>query len=271
MNRRFLVRATLLILSITIVLLILASIFPQAVVDGLLWLQPVNVPPQPQVHAERGALPSGVVGLQEWVQEPGGAYRRNSSSGFLLQIDAGQVVGVTTAHSLFQGDPGHVYEHIALGVNAQATPLAVSAAYYGPPGVAFSSHDLSVDYTLLKLEDAASPYALSPDPRGAPQPGERVALFSGLGDGRGGPLRWDGTVISVEPSAVIVYMDPGERFPGGMSGSPVLSLTTGKVVGMATGASLRGTRWLIGLHPMGHLLALIRAATEFPEMNKFRR
>jgi hypothetical protein len=66
-------------------------------------------------------------------------------------------------------------------------------------------------------------------------------------------------------------MDAADWNPAGMSGSPILSQNTGQVVGMALGAAQRGQRWLIGVHPIGHLVQLAETASDFPLITDFAR
>jgi hypothetical protein len=132
--------------------------------------------------------------------------------------------------------------------------------------------NLAADYVLLKLDDQDQSAALLPDPRGTAQPGERVAVYSGLGDESGGPFIWTGTVYSVSDEGVFVLMDEANVDPNGMSGSPVISQYTGKVVGMViAGVIWSRTRWLIGFHPVAHLLTQASAAVEFPKITDFHR
>jgi hypothetical protein len=128
-----------------------------------------------------------------------------------------------------------------------------------------------MDYALLKIDAAEPAFLLDPDPRGQPQAGERITLFSGLGDGRSDPLRWEGTVQSVKPTEILVYMDAAPFNPAGMSGSPVFSQHTGKVVGMVIRGALRRSRWLLGLHPIWHLVQAAETADEFPRIVDVRR
>jgi hypothetical protein len=130
---------------------------------------------------------------------------------------------------------------------------------------------MSVDFVLLKTDgNIDSNLVLTPDPRGAPQPGERVSLYSGLGDGTGGLRILEGTVQSVEPTAVWVLMDPSE-YPGGMSGSPLLSQHTGQVIGMAIATAPRGGRHRIGFHPIGSIVAQAESAVNFPMIADYQR
>jgi hypothetical protein len=59
--------------------------------------------------------------------------------------------------------------------------------------------------------------------------------------------------------------------PGMMSGSPVLSVHTGQVVGMALAATFQDGSLLIGIHPIGSLVAEAEAATVFPRLRDYRR
>jgi hypothetical protein len=94
---------------------------------------------------------------------------------------------------------------------------------------------------------------LEPDPRGAPQPGERVSLHSGLGDGRGGPRILPATVESVDDNGAWIRMD--EVFdPALMSGSPVVSQHTGRVVGMTIVMNWAPGTLRLGLNPIGSII-----------------
>ena len=272
--RLILVRALIVVLSLLAVLALLAAVFREQVAEGVVWLMaalPVTTPPPPTILAARDALPQGPVGLHQWIQAPGGEYMSVETSGFLLKLPSGAIIGVTTAHSLFLGNPDRRLARVALGVNGQIAPLAVADTYYGPPGVPFTGNDFAADYVLLKVGAVDSAFALTPDPRGLPQPGERVTLFSGLGDGLGGAYPLSGTVLSAEATGVFIYMDEPNFNPAGMSGSPVFSQYTGQVVGMTIAASLRHARWVIGLHPIGHLVQLAEAAREFLPIADYQR
>jgi hypothetical protein len=274
---RTVIRALIIILSILAAGLISVSFIPQPLAQGLSWLinaGPIITPPPPTLFLPRGTLPIGVVGLEQWTREPGQDYAASGTSGFMMKLDGGGIIGVTTAHSLFGGNPHRILERIALAVNGQTIPLVESDTYFGLPGVPFTdSSDLTVDFVLLKLKTTTidPAFVLAPDPRGSPQAGERVTLFSGLGDGHGGPLLWAGTVLSVEPKVALILMDEAALYPGGMSGSPVLSQYTGDVVGMEVGARLQGRRWLLGIHPVGHLVQVAETANAFPLIINYRR
>ncbi|MGD9146352.1 MAG: hypothetical protein PVI80_12370, partial [Anaerolineae bacterium] len=208
-----------------------------------------------------GSMPTGPVGLQEWAQYQGQDYRI-AGSGFLFALASGEIVAATTAHSVRLGDPDQPLEWIALGIADRSGFVGEFETLRGKPGQRLTPENLTVDYLLLEVDQPVDPdLVLVPDPRGAPQPGERVSLYSGLGEGQGNVRVLSGTVQSAGDDAVWVLMD-GAFNPGLMSGSPLVSQHTGQVVGMAVAASRRINRLLIGIHPIGSLVRLAGSATE---------
>jgi hypothetical protein len=259
-NIRFVIRGLVLALPVAAIVsvawVLLQTPFGQA---------PDPTPPPPTILAPPGEMPSGPVGLREWAQYRGETYQP-VGSGFLLLLDGGEVVGVTAAHSVVLGDPDHPLERIALGVTGRTGFVAAFDRLRGQPGRPRSGGDMTVDYVLLQADQPVEAgLALLPDPRAAPQPGERVSLFSGLGDGTGGSRVLEGTVQSVDATAVWVLMDTWFD-PTGMSGSPLVSQHTGRVVGMAVAASPRRNRLLVGVHPIGSIVHLAGSAVEFPSI-----
>ena len=274
MNIKFVVRGLLIALPV-VALLMLAGL---ALMVGRVWMGPLPgpTPPPPTILAPRGELPTGPVGLQEWVRVQGEEYHL-AGSGFLVRLDGldgldgGEILGVTTAHSVLLGDPDRPVERMAMRVAGQADFAVEFDTLCGYPGRPRTGADMTVDYVLLQTNEPVDPaLILAPDPRGAPQPGERVSLWSGQGDGHGGQRVLEGTVQSASDTAVWVVMD--DLFvPGLMSGSPFVSQHTGQVVGMAIAASPRRRHMLIGMHPIGSIVGLAESATEFPSLSEFRR
>ena len=218
---------------------------------GGLLLPPDPTPPPPTIAAARGEPPPIHPGLQEWVIE-GFDSPRLVGSGFLLEVDE-RVVGVVAAHSA--RPPG--LRSVAFRRLGDDRPVVEFDALLGSPGVARTGSDMTVDYLLLASARPASPlgldHALLPDPRGLPQPGERVTLYAGL-DGSA----HDGTVQSAAPEAVWVIID--ETFVAGMmSGSPLVSRHTGHCIGMLIAGTLRRDRLLLAAHPIGSLVSLASA------------
>ncbi len=269
MNVKFVIRGLLLALPVVIIALVAWLLLQTPLGSSLLsnWPAPFTTSQTPSlpptILAPRGDMPVGPVGLQEWAQYQGEGYGL-VGCGFLLSLAESQIIGVTTAHSLSIGDPGHLLERIAFGVAGRSGFVGEFDTLWGRPGQPRTGEDMTVDYVLLLVNVAVEPdLVLTPDPRGAPQPGERVSLFSGLGNGQGGRDIWEGTVQSASDTSVWVLMDDWFN-PGLMSGSPFLSQHTGQVVGMAIAASPRHNRLLLGMHPVGSLVQLARSAAGFP-------
>lgn len=212
-------------------------------------------------------MPVDSVGLEEWAQYQDQSFRR-VGSGFFFSLANGEVVGATTSHSVSIGDASRPLERIALGIAGHGGFVAEFDTMRGQPGHRLIPENLTADCLLLYVDlPIESSLVLAPDPRGAPQPGERVSLYSGLGDGRGGRRVLEGTVQSVDEKAVWILMD--EWFnPGSMSGSPFVSQHTGQVVGMVVAGSPRLGRLLIGAHPIGSLVNLAESASEFPKLRE---
>lgn len=268
-------------LALLAIVLVIASFYVPQILSWTLRtfsrpLEPTPLPPT--LLAPRGEMPAGVVGLAEWAQYKGRDYEL-VGSGFFLQLSEDTVIGVTTEHaSAALGLPANTLEHIAFAVNGQPGHVVEFDTLYGPPGAPRSGLDLSIDYVLLKVKDPLQgmdqpidpALVLTPDPRGAPQPGERVSLFSGLGDGHGNRRELMGTVQSADAKGIWVLMD--DMFNAGrMSGSPLVSQHTGQVVGMAIAVVPRADRIEIGFHPIGHIVQIAEAVREFPKIAEYRR
>lgn len=269
MNVRFIiVRSTYIILTLVVIFVVLLAALPMLRFLVGLTQPPDPTPLPPIITAPSGKMPDGPIGFQEWTQYRGEPFKL-SGSGFFLRLPSGKVIGATTAHSMVLGDPNHPLEQIAFAVAGESDKTALFDALYGQPGVPLHGTDLSVDYVLLQMDERLTdiPYALIPDPRGAPQPGERVSLFSGLDSG--GRRELQGTVQSADTKAVFVLMDDWFN-PARMSGSPLLSQHTGQVVGMTIAAQQRGSRLLLGFHPIGSIIKLAESAVEFPKIVDYR-
>jgi hypothetical protein len=212
------------------------------------------LPPPPTITAERGDMPAGIVAFEQRVQEDDRFY--TVGSGFLLELPDGEVVGVTTKHSTGE----RPFAPTRFVVAEREEIVSTFSDLYAPVGRPFKTDwNLSVDYILMRPDAPPdSALILKPDARGAPQPGERIWLFSGRGDGGGGQYIVSGTVESVYPTSAWARMD-GLFNPGGMSGSPVISQHTGQVVGMIVAASPRIGALVIGINPIG---AIIEAAIQ---------
>ena len=260
MNVRFVIRGVLLALPLV------ALIFAGWIFFRTPFARRLDpTPPPPTILAPPGEMPRGPVGLQEWAKYQGETYQL-AGSGFLFSPAHSEIVAATTAHSVALGDPNRPLQRIALGIAGSEGFVGEFETLRGKPGHPLTPENLIVDYVLLEVDRPVDPgLVLVPDPRGAPQPGERVSLYSGLGDGQGKVRVLSGTVQSLSDTAVWVLMDDTFN-PGLMSGSPFVSQHTGQVVGMAVAASPRIGHLLLGTHPVGHLVQLARSAEESPRL-----
>jgi hypothetical protein len=268
MNWRYVLRALALGLGVLAVLLTALAIMLPRLIP-----QPPSgpVPPQPTILAPRGDLPVGPAGLQEWARYRDESYLL-AGCGFLFAAADGEALGATTAHSLVLGSEARVLEGVRFQIAGQDESVAEFSELFGLPGrPRFLGMDLTIDFVLLKSAQGVDPsLILEPDPRGAPQAGERVVLYSGLGDELGSASVFEGSVLAVDELGAWIVMD--EIFePGLMSGSPVFSQHTGQVVGMALAATVRDGELLLGIHPIGSLVAKAETASVFPRMGDFRR
>lgn len=256
LRRGFALALAVLALVLAALALLLPRLFPRPPSGPL--------PPKPTIEAQSGILPAAPVGLQEWARYRGEAYRL-VGSGFLFRSEGGEVVGATTAHSLSMWNCDRVLERVALGIAGQEGFVVEAGAFHGSPGKArLLGLDFTGDYVLLKVEEAVDlRLVLEPDPRGSPQAGESVVLYSGLGSGGGGLRTLGGTVLSADEGGAWLVMDTLFE-PAMMSGSPVVSAHTGKVVGMAMAATQRDDMLLLGIHPIGSLVDKAEGASVQP-------
>ncbi|MBL8045321.1 MAG: hypothetical protein JNL09_02210 [Anaerolineales bacterium] len=211
-------------------------------------------PPAPTLTAPRGELPTGHVSFEEW------ANGQRVGSGFLLEAPNNLVLGVTTAHSLLLIGPRPI---VSFRLPQATNAFITFTGFYGQTGTAFTSYNFDMDFVFFSLaEIPAEAGVLKPDVRGLPELGERVVLYSGLGDGRGQPRALWGTVTAAAPNAVWVQMDDVFE-ANGLSGSPLLSAHTGQVVGMAVSAT-NPAPILLGFHPIGSLVEKAKAIERIP-------
>lgn len=275
LNTQFITRSLIIIFTVIGVALTMLVMLPREILlRGVsLWVtRPLDSTPlPPTITAPRGSIPNGNVGLQEWVIYKDGS-RELRGSGFLLRLRNGNAIGVTTAHSLTDlGEQGNRLSKIAFLLPSSGNLVIDSDTLYGDAGVARTTFDLTVDYVLLRLNGSIHPsYILAPDVRGAPQLGERVSLFSGLGDEQGNRRELQGTVFDVGAQGFWVVFDDWFD-PGMMSGSPLLSQHTGGVLGMAIVMSPRGDSMTIGFHPIGNIVRLADGAHRFEKLEEYRR
>lgn len=267
MNTKFVIRGFL--FASVVLGLIIAAV--AAVLNSFFTAPPSGpAPPLVTIMAPTGEIPSASVGMEEWAKYQGEEIKL-VGSGFFFDLDNGETIAATTAHSLSVGNANRPIEHIAFGVAGQIDFLIEMNTLFGSPGKPRLGRDMTVDYVLLKVDENLEPsYILQPDPRGEPVPGERLVLYSGLGDVDGELRMLYGTVHTVNRNGVWVLMDDNFH-PGRMSGSPFVSEHTGKVVGMAISAANNDQGLMIGAHPIGSLVSKAESARGFMLLSEYRR
>jgi hypothetical protein len=225
-------------------------------------------PLSPTILAPEGALPRTQVGLKEWAKYGESEYVP-VGNGFFLKLENGTIIGVTTAHSVSTFDSDHSLTRLAFSLGWEPGFLAEMDTLYGEPGKPRYGQDMTGDYILLRVDvPVDEAFVLQPDLRSQPQAGERILLYSGLGDDSGGMSTYPGTIQGVDKHGAWAVMD--DQFqPAGMSGSPFLSTHTGKVVGMAITAANREGRLYIGMHTIGSLVEKAAGATTFVKLEAF--
>ena len=208
------------------------------------------VPPPPLISAPAGEIP---VGLVAFSGEYGG---QSFACGFLLQLENGRRVGLSTAHAAPAIKPGASPVFLA--------PDGALAAHLNGQikrGRIFRQDHFTTDYVLWSVAgDLPSEMFLTPDPRGQGQPGERVLVFGRFMTADGSSRSWPGVVMKVSPEATWIQLEETIN-PNGFSGCPVVSQHTGQVIGMAVAGS-RKAPTLMGLNPIGSLVKKARAALE---------
>jgi hypothetical protein len=225
-------------------------------------------PPPPTILVPEGTPPETQVGLKEWAKYGATDYVP-VGNGFFLVLEDGRVIGVTTAHSVSTFDSNHSLAKLAFSMGWEPGFLAEMDTLYGEPGKPRYGRDMTIDFILLRVDVPVDPIlVLRPDPRGEPQAGEKILLYSGLGDDPGVLSAYPGTIQDVDKNGAWAVMEDNFH-PEGMSGSPFISTHTGKVVGMAITAANRNGRLYIGMHTIGSLVEKAMGAESFPLIRDF--
>jgi len=217
-------------------------------------------PRPPTITALRGNLPTGWPGLATRATYAG-SEPVPSGSGFIFRLPAGGTVAAAAAHSF---DLAGELQSVDFSHEEGSIELDVLHGVPGEPRTL--SMNLTNDYVLFSVQEMESlGEVLEPDERGFPQPGERIVLYPGFGAEHG--ERW-GTILESDRKGAWAIMD--EAFePGMMSGSPVVSFHTGRVVGMAVAAGLREGHTVIGIHPIGSLVKKGLEAEDFIPLSDY--
>jgi hypothetical protein len=254
---RVFIRILIALLAAAVILGLYLLLNPGALQDAILSLPIPEVvrypalgptPLPPAIQAAQGEVPRGALAFA-------GAYDGGTfACGFLLDLGNGLRVGVSAAHATAALPPGALAE-------LRFTDGTVAATLSGQigRGSPFVQDQFTMDYVLWAVAGGADPQLfLQPDERGQGQPGERVLVLS---QAAGAPRR-PGVVIRSSANATWIQMDDSFD-PRGLSGCPVISQYTGRVIGMAV-AGADKPPVVMGLHPVGSLVQKALAALSTP-------
>jgi hypothetical protein len=266
MNKRLLWKAFLRVLIVLLMLLIVVAVYlslnPATLASVFLALpggfgEMPDLGPTPQapvITAPRGEPPAGQLGSWGYSNAPAAPEFGCTT---LVRMPDGRKVAISTAHSTYP-QAANVGGRLVAPDSTKIADL-VGQLKYGAP---FQGMRLNIDYVLWTLKTMPPEEDfVEPDPRGAPQPGERVWLYN-MDSRPNGVGRRAGVVMQVNKDNTWLRMD--ESFvPGGSSGCPVVSQHTGKLLGtVVAGADSKPV--VIGLHPVASLVERVNAALPPP-------
>jgi hypothetical protein len=176
----------------------------------------------------------------------------HQGTGFFVNAPGGKVAAVTNMPFLDVDGP-RLHEARWLSL-ADDKPVAVFKRSWGPPGTAAAIRmtagkdpDGKPKVVTLPRPDKRTDYLIMPAPAGTPagvaleldprtmiDPGERVYFHDKCSFGQKDYAVLEGQVIKSSPEQYQVMLDQDIK-PDSQSGSPVISQTTGKVIGIVAG------------------------------------
>lgn len=190
-------------------------------------------------------------------------------TGFLVKAPNGKVSGVTSAHFIdFDGQPLKKAAWVDIRTKKHVIRFTKS---YGMPGDGGTSNifkiDLRSDYLVLSGEmEVPDNLLLQLDERVSPEVGERVFFPNKDSNQAIGFQIVGGQVSEANPGYYIVELDTAVTMQS-QSGSPIISQSTGKVIGTLSRSSGKETRTL-HLTPSSSILETMKSSVEFPELEK---
>jgi hypothetical protein len=186
-------------------------------------------------------------------------------TGFFARAPDGRVVAVTSAHLVDPQGPA-LLEARWLDLRT-GNPVAVLTRSWGPPGKGGTdtpTSDLRSDYLLLPVQVPIPPdQVLELDPRPTPEIQERVWFPN---KDQSAPLGYRlvaGAVAAAAVKCLTVILDQPIALTS-QSGSPIISQTTGRVIGtLSRGGRERG-RTVLLLTPAAALLKALTGHQAIP-------
>ncbi len=153
-------------------------------------------------------------------------------TGSFIRAPNGKVIGLTSAH-LIDPEGSQLLEVDWLDIKTEK-PVAIFLKSWGVPGDGGSDEPLDVrsDYLLLLFEGDICPQnVLELDDRSEIGVGERVWFPNKNAEAKEGYDRIEGEVAEVDPAYLTIKLDKQVDLQS-RSGSPFISQSTGKVIGI---------------------------------------
>lgn len=186
-------------------------------------------------------------------------------TGSFLKTPTGKVIGLTSAHFINFSGP-KLLQVDWLDIRTKKT-IATSVKSWGAPGCEGSYHplDLRSDYMLMVIEgNICSESLLEIDHRNATEVGERIWFPNKNAEAFFGYDLIEGTITEVKNTHIIVLLDQSIDLQS-RSGTPILSQTTGKVIGILTGGEdLKNTSTTLYLAPSPPIYRALLEAKHYP-------
>lgn len=172
-------------------------------------------------------------------------------TGSFVRASNGKVIGLTSAHFIDFSGP-RLLKADWLDIKSGKS-IATTTRSWGKPGRAGSYEplDLRPDYLLLVMEGDIDPQSiLEIDSRNLAEVGERVLFPNKNGDVSAG------TIQEAKDTYLIVKLDKKVNLEA-RSGTPILSQSTGKIIGLLTGGSIESDHTLLYLTPSSGILKML--------------
>lgn len=190
-------------------------------------------------------------------------------TGFFTRTTNGQTIGITSSH--FIRFDGPVLKKAAWLHIRTKEPVTKFSKSFGIPGNGGSSDflrtDLRSDYLLLLADNPIDEkYLLELDEREMPQVGEPICFPNKNSNVELGFILVSGHVSAVHTGYITINLDQSVAMQS-QSGSPIISLMNGKVIGTLS-RSVGKESTILNLTPASAILQAIKNTTSFPSVEE---
>lgn len=190
---------------------------------------------------------------------------KGEGTGFIIRTDDDRLAAVTCANILkLDGSRLTGVRGLSIGDWTPLVSMQQSWGKPGSPGTMGQVRDMRNDYLIMPVEASLSPDSiLELDDRAGPTIGEPIWFPARMeSEPRGYELR-DGFVEDVKPGYIRVKLNKPMTLMV-HNGSPIISATTGKVIGLLAQGEKIQQRSVLWLCPASSLRNAIKTAEDFP-------